>query len=102
MLMMIVPRFGIFVLSIFRVKEFCSPNCSVKSGRRNTVENFDLLPNFVEVGASAQKASSARYHTLPHHLATAAKNKSKTANPVKEDSPPKVPPHRNLSAESPR
>jgi hypothetical protein len=51
------------------VKEFCSPNCSVKSGRRNTVENFDLMPNFGE-DAAASEAGLARFHTLPHHLVT--------------------------------
>ena len=94
------------------MKEFCSPNCSVKSGRRNTVENFDLLPPFVDEPISPSVAS-AKFHTLPHRLASAKKEK-KTPNPDEEnqadlepeiESPPRVPPHQNLansSADSPR
>lgn len=81
-----------------RVKEFCSPNCSMKSGRRNTVENFDLLPNFVEEAAalSTGVAVASRYHTLPHKLSSAKKNKSKEDASRKTGSPPKVPPHQHL------
>ena len=93
---------------ILRVKEFCSPNCSMKSGRRNTVENFDLLPVFVE-GPGPLSAGvvnlrpAGRYHTLPHHSATGQSTK-KSKRPVLENdessdnkSPPKVPPHQHLT-----
>jgi hypothetical protein len=82
----------------------------MKSGRRNTVENFDLLPNFVEEAAalSTGVAVASRYHTLPHKLSSGKKNKSKEdasrkmGSPPKEEasrktgSPPKVPPHQHL------
>ena len=80
----------------------------MKSGRRNTVENFDLLPNFVEeaVALSTGVAVASRYHTLPHKLTSGKRNKS---NPEKEEtsrkmgSPPKVPPHQHLkNNDSPR
>jgi hypothetical protein len=70
----------------------------MKSGRRNTVENFDLLPNFVEEAAalSTGVAVASRYHTLPHKLSSAKKNKSKEDASRKTGSPPKVPPHQHL------
>ena len=99
---------GPFVDCPNRVKEFCSPNCSMKSGRRNTVENFDLLPNLngaevtLSAGAMSAPLPAGRYHTLPHNstLAAAAGKKKNEESP-KNESPPKVPPHQHITKSNP-
>lgn len=58
-------------------KEFCSQNCMIKSSRRNTVENFELLPAFV-AGAGVlssgksfwSRTSVENFHTTLHFGAT--------------------------------
>ena len=80
----------------------------MKSGRRNTVENFDLLPNLngaevaLSAGAMSAPLPAGRYHTLPHNstLAAAAAKKKNEEFP-KNESPPKVPPHQHLTRSNP-
>jgi hypothetical protein len=52
-----------------KAKEYCSQNCLLKGSRRNTVENFELLPAFM-AGAGALSTGGAFF------LAKVASNQS--------------------------
>jgi len=95
-----------------RLKEFCSPLCSMKFGRRNTVEKFDPITQVSELSNKPKTSGNNmniiqflinlymklmnhlfygqdskimdRYHTLPHHIGNKSTLKREFENKTKE------------------